>query len=165
MIISEVIFESNLKLFDCGNSDINQFLHERAVREHRRRSVRVFTVKYAQSDPVFGFYSLCVATLEKKSFPGFGSRPVPALYLAMIGVDLTQKGRGLGTALMTDAFRRALIVATNAGAYCLFLDAVDVTTAKFYAKLGFEFLVPGKLKMFIAIETLMEAFTPRGGDI
>jgi GNAT superfamily N-acetyltransferase len=119
--------------------------------------VRVFVGKNARTGHVLGFYSLCVATLAKKSFPGFGQRPIPALYLAMIGVELAQKGFGFGTALMTDTFERAVLVAENAGAYCLFLDAVDFATVAFYKKIGFEVLIEGDLKMFIAIETLVDA--------
>jgi ribosomal protein S18 acetylase RimI-like enzyme len=153
--ITDIEASPEISRFACGNSEIDRFFRLKALQEQKRRSVRVFVLRDGHKGEILGFYSLCVATLKEKSFPGFGRRPIPALYLAMIGVDISHKGRGIGRALMADAFKRAVLVAQNAGAFCLFLDAVDVSTARFYQNLGFETLISGELTYYIAIETLI----------
>lgn len=111
------------------------------------------------TDDVVGFYSLCVSTLEPKKILGvakFGKRPIPAVYLAMLGVTQEHAKRGLGKALMRDAFERTLAVADNAGAYCLWLTAVDDEKARFYASLQFERIAPDGLDMYIPLPTMRE---------
>lgn len=110
-----------------------------------------------------GFYSLCASTLEANTIFGlkkFGRKPIPAIYLAMVGVTKDHAGNGLGTYLMRDAFKRTLNVAENAGAYCLWLQAVDEEKAGFYERRQFERITDGKLDMFIAINTIRDALTP-----
>lgn len=107
-----------------------------------------------------GFYSLVTSTLEAKRIFGlakFGQRPIPAIYLAMLGVTDKHAGKGLGKALMADAFERTVMIAHNAGAYCLWLQAVDERTAGYYENLGFQRIEDGQLDMYIAIDTMKDA--------
>lgn len=146
--------------FCCGNAIIDRFCTEQAQKDHDRYKVRVRVACDEGCIRVQGFYSLCVSTLAEKTIFGlnkFGKRPIPAVYLAMIGVTEERAGKGLGKVLMRDAFQRTLVVADNAGAYCLWLDAVDEEKAEFYAKLGFERIEPNQLRMYIPIETIRDA--------
>jgi predicted N-acetyltransferase YhbS len=149
--------------FCCGNATIDAFCRDRALKDHERFKVRVQVACEEGSSAVVGFYSLCVSTLEANRIFGlkkFGKRPIPALYLAMVGVTQKHAGNGLGGELMRDAFKRTLYVAENAGAYCLWLQAVDEEKAAFYEHLQFERITKGKLDMFIAIDTIRDALTP-----
>lgn len=121
--------------------------------------MRVFVACPEGSDIVAGFYSLCLSRLEPRTFMniGYGKRPIPAVYLPMIGVDEAHARKGLGTALMADAFSRTLVIADNAGAYCLWLDAVDAETAAFYAGLDFRPITEGELRMYIPVQTISDA--------
>jgi predicted N-acetyltransferase YhbS len=146
--------------FCCGNATIDSFCNDRALKEHERFKVRIQVACEEQSSVVVGFYSLCVSTLEPNRIFGlkkFGKRPIPALYLAMIGVTQDHAGNGLGRSLMRDAFERTLRVAELAGAYCLWLQAVDEEKAAFYERLQFERITKGKLDLFIAIPTIRDA--------
>lgn len=111
------------------------------------------------SDAVVGFYSLVTSILKPKSLLNvakFGSRPIPAVYLAMLGVTQEHTKRGLGQALMYDAFKRTALVADNAAAYCLWLQAVDEDTARYYEKLQMARIEPGELEMYIPIDTIKD---------
>lgn len=111
------------------------------------------------SSHVVGFYSLVTSVLEPKrilKLPKFGSRPIPAIYLAMLGVTEEHSGNGLGQALMYDAFERAALIADNAGAYCLWLQAVDDRTVGYYEKLQFQKIEQGGRDMYIPIETIRD---------
>lgn len=146
--------------FCCGNQVIDKFCRERAQSDHDRYKVRVHVACEEESQHVVGFYSLVTSTLEAKRILGlakFGKRPIPAIYLAMLGVSEDHAGKGLGKALMADAFERSVMIAHNAGAYCLWLQAVDERTAGYYQKLDFQRIEQGELDMFIAIDTMKDA--------
>jgi hypothetical protein len=147
--------------FCCGNPTIDSFCTEQALKDHDKGKVRVFVACPDDTNRVVGFYSLVVATLEPRVFPGFGKRRIPALYLAMVGVHEEWRAgvKGTGTALMVHAFQRTLEIADRAGLYCLFLDAVDDKTAGFYAGIQFERITEGKLAMYIAIPTIRDALS------
>ena len=149
--------------FCCGNGLIDAFCTEHALKDHEKGKVRVFVACPDATNEVVGFYSLCLSTLEPKTILniGYGKRPIPAIYLAMVGVTKTHARKGLGTALMTDAFARTLQIVENAGAYCLWLDAVDEPTAEFYAGLDFRRITEGQLRMYIAVQTIRDALSPQ----
>ncbi len=147
--------------FCCGNEVIDKFFVERGLADHNRRKVRI-RIARAESSDVLGFYSLVASTLAPKRILGvvkFGPRPIPAIYLAMIGVCEAIQGLQLGKALMLDAFEQAISVADRVGAYCLWLQAVDERTVAFYEKLGFERVEPGGLEMYIPIDTIVDALS------
>jgi hypothetical protein len=149
--------------FCCGNAIIDKFFKKQALKDHQLFQVRVQVACEEGSSEVVGFYSLCVSTLEPQKIPDakkFGKRPIPALYLAMIGVTQKHARKGLGTDLLRDAIRRTLLVAENAGAYCLWLQAVDEEKAAFYEQGQFKIITEGKLEMYIAINTIRDALTP-----
>jgi len=150
--------------FCCGNQIIDRFCREQALKDHDKYRVRVFVACEEGSQAVVGFYSLCTSTLAARTFPGFGSRMIPAVYLAMVGVAEGRQGQGLGTALMTDALVRTLNIAENAGAYCLWLNAVDQETAEFYEGLEFSRMTDGGLEMYIAIPTIADALADPDTD-
>ena len=75
----------------------------------------------------------------------------------MVGVTDGWRGKRLGTALMTHAFERTLLIAEHAGCHCLWLNAVDEETAVFYEGLQFERIKPGALEMYVSIDTIADA--------
>lgn len=145
--------------FCCGNDIIDNFCRDRALRDHERYKVRLHVAVEEGTPVVAGFYSLVTSTLTGRgllNLPKFGKRPIPAIYLAMLGVAQPHSGIGLGKALMFDAFEKSAMVADNAGAYCLWLQAVDERTATYYEKLMFERIEPGELDLYIPIPTIKD---------
>lgn len=145
--------------FCCGNDVIDQFCRDRAQKDHDRYKVRLRIARDEGSAEVAGFYSLVTSVLKPKrifNVAKFGDRPIPAVYLAMLGVTEAHAGNGLGQALMYDAFERTALVADNAGAYCLWLQAVDERTAGYYEKLQFTRIEGTGLDMYIPIDTIKD---------
>lgn len=144
--------------FCCGNDDIDKWF-ARALKEHNRYKVRVHVIRAEDSLVVLGFYSLCLFSLESGKFLGlkkFGTRRIPAVYLAMLGRDKSQKGNGLGEKLMSHAIESAYKISRLAGLYCLTLDAVNEDKLKYYEDLGFVRIEPDGLSMFMPITAIVD---------
>jgi GNAT superfamily N-acetyltransferase len=120
----------------------------------------VFVACEKDDDAVAGFYSLCVGAFAPRDvgeeaeglFGRVGS--VPAIYLAMLGVDQRRQGSGVGNALIRDALGRALHIAQHVGTYMLALDAATDELVGYYRKLGFQLFAEGERRMFIPLATL-----------
>ncbi len=142
--------------FCCGNDQIDAFCRDRAQKDHDRYRTRVFVACPDASNVVVGFYSLSVRSIAPRTILniGFGSWDIPGVYLGMIGVCQDVAKGGIGSALMLDAFTRTLKVAENAGTYCLWLTAIDEERAAWYAARDFVRMEPGKLDMYVPVETI-----------
>jgi GNAT superfamily N-acetyltransferase len=148
--------------FHCGNSKIDNFFKNNALKQHEKFQVRVFVTCDAETNEPLGFYSLCLTSLLPQQFDGEAEKfdrvkAVPCVYLAMIGVDKKSQGQGLGTRLLRDAFQRTLEIAENAGTFALTLHANDEQLAQFYANLGFERFEADGLHMYIVLPTMRGA--------
>jgi GNAT superfamily N-acetyltransferase len=145
--------------FSCGNALIDEFCTKKAQKDHDRYKVRVFVASEVGAVSVIGFYSLTIRSIEPGLIPGigFGGRDIPAIYLSMIGVCSDRQGCGIGTDLIYDAFGRCVRVSEDVGAYCIWLTAVDEPTLEYYESLGFLRTTPGKLNMYLPLQTLRTA--------
>lgn len=119
---------------------------------------------------VFGFYYLTTTSWEHDAVGrvvadqfGFLDK-IPAVYLGMLGVHTPAARQGVGTALLVDAFKRALTIAENAGVWALTLDATDEAAALYYERFDFQRITPDGLEMFIAIGTLKQLFVDAAND-
>lgn len=148
--------------FSCGEEYIDKWCKKTAHKDHEKYRSRVFVATPTNSNIVIGVYSMTIRSLAPKTFlnVGFGSWEIPAIYFATLGVCKTHEKQGIGTALMVDAFKRALRVAEEVGAYCLWLESVSEEKAKFYEARQFTRFKPDELKMYVLMETLRDAFKP-----
>jgi GNAT superfamily N-acetyltransferase len=162
-LVIEPLEKSHIRgAFDCGVAKITNFLRNNARKQHEAYQVRVF-VACDESKKVLGFYSLTLATFEpdhvseeaQEKFDRVKS--VPTIYSAMIGVDLSAQGQGVGYRMMIDAFERCLLISEHVGAYAIALHALDEATAEKYARYGYERFEDGELAMFLPLKTLRAA--------
>jgi GNAT superfamily N-acetyltransferase len=92
---------------------------------------------------VVGYYSLSAGSVRKEESPariakGLASHPIGVILLARLAVDGSERGAGLGKALLIDALSRALTAADAIGARAILVHAIDGEAAAFYRKFGFE---------------------------
>lgn len=139
--------------FDCASTELNAWLKDWALENHRSGNCRVFVT--AKDRRVVGFYALTSASVERELAPrGIkrGSVPtaIPCILLARLAVDLSEQGRGLGRALLADSVTRSIGVAEHVGARALLVHAQDLATRDFYLHLA-EFISSPQdpLKLFI----------------
>lgn len=129
-------------LFDCSKPPLNEFLQKHALVAQRANTARSYVA--LRGVRVVGYYSLTSASIEAGSAAGritkgTGRYPmVPATLLARLAVDRSEAGRGLGKALLKDAFVRFLRAQEIVASRVLLVHAIDDDARQFYARFGFE---------------------------
>ncbi len=138
--------------FSCGtgdeDKDLNEFLHNDALRLQDRNIVSTFVAYYGEggAGALVGYVSLLTDTIklktgEKKQLDlAHDDHPfVPAVKVARLAVHeaFRKEFRGAGEALMRFACERAFSVAELAGCRLLTLDAYPKSVG-FYQTLGFK---------------------------
>jgi GNAT superfamily N-acetyltransferase len=126
--------------FDCGVEALNEYLKRYAFLNHQNRSARTYVV--AREAKLAGYYTLANGSVSKTEVPrrvaqGLGNYPVPITLLARLAVDISEKGKGLGRALLKDAVLRALQASELVGSRAIATHAKDETAKAFYQRFDF----------------------------
>ncbi|HEX7300168.1 MAG TPA: GNAT family N-acetyltransferase [Solirubrobacteraceae bacterium] len=135
--------EHDVEGFACGEQALNDWLLKHALDSHASGGARVY-VALADDGRVAGYYAVTAAQVEPseavpramKGQPGH--RPVPAILLARLAVDLAFQGQGLGVGLLNDALLRSLTVAEEIGIRVVLVHAQNDRAKTFYEQYGFE---------------------------
>ena len=91
---------------------------------------------------MISYYSLAAGAVEHAQAPvrvgkGLARHPIPVMLLARLAIDRTQRGRGIGKALIKDALLRT--AATEiVGVRALLVHAKDEEARAWYEALEFE---------------------------
>src|SRR5438552_18851975 len=97
--------------FDCGIEPLNVYLKQYALQNQKKGIVRNYVT--CRGTRVVGYYSLAYGSVAQVDAPpalskGIGRYPIPVMILARLAVDLQERGKGLGDALLKDAILRTL---------------------------------------------------------
>jgi len=153
--------------FDCGDSSLNSYLKRHAWANQEKLSIGVSYVAVDEAAPraVLGYFTLAMAGVRRELFPrkyvrGMPPYDLPLVLLARLAVDRRFAGRGLGHALISEAFRISLRAADEVGCRCIVTDAYR-DRVSWYTRYGF---IPiegaeedGPQRMFLDIRTLRAA--------
>ncbi len=153
--------------FDCGDEPLNNYLKRHAFINQEKMSIGVTYAAFDSLVPraVLGYFTLATAALSRDLLPkkvsrGLPNYNIPMILLARLAVDRRLAGRGLGHALISEAFRISLRVADEVGCRCIVTDAYP-ERAGWYARYGFVSVegVPGDTarRMVLDIRTLRKA--------
>ena len=133
----------DVRAFDCGNHELNQFLQTTAG-QHQRKSISKTYVLIDDAMPteVMGFYTIALRKMVAKELlpPAMAKklpRDIPGYTLARLAVRSDLKGQGHGEYLLLHALERVARIAGEVGGFALFVDAKDAQAANFYQKYGF----------------------------
>lgn len=129
------------KLFDCGVPALNDYLKQYALQNQKKHAARTYVATRGRR--VIGYYSLAYGSVSVDEAPesvkaGLPKYPIPVILLARLAVDLTERGQGLGAALLRDALLRTVRAAEIAGLRAMIVHAKDDAAKLFYEKYGFE---------------------------
>lgn len=128
------------ELFDCSDQGMNLWLQDKAMIAQIAGTAKTYV--FTSQDRVLGYYSLALGRVERKELPrsmkkDMPSHPIPLVLLARLAVDRSLQGRGLGSAMVRDAFLRGVEVSKIAGGVGLFVDLAEAQLEDFYLRLGF----------------------------
>src|SRR5882757_7479879 len=172
VVIRRLEERDDVENFDCGDDALNNYLKRHAWTNQQKSSIGVSYVALDEDAPrtVLGYFTLAMASVPRDAFPkeyirGLPPYDLPLILLARLAVDRRFSGKGLGHALISEAFKIALRAADDMGCRCIITDAYPNRTA-WYARYGF---VPlegavedGPQRMFLDIRTIRMALkTPK----
>ena len=144
--------------FDCGNQALNVWLKRFARTNVQNDSVRVY-VAHRGNNLVVGYHALTAGSIKRAEAPeriahGLAAHPIGVIVLARLAVDLTQRGKGLGTTLLQDALRRSEQAADTVGVRAVLVQAINETAKSFYLRFGFSPTVVGDLRLILLMKDL-----------
>jgi GNAT superfamily N-acetyltransferase len=167
IVIRRLEEPDEVKNFDCGDEPLNNYLKRHAWNNQEKSSLGVSYVAIDEVAPraVLGYFTLAMASVTREAFPkkyvrGLPPYDLPLILLARLAVDRRFAGRGLGHALISEAFRISLRVADEVGCRCIVTDAYR-DRISWYARYGF---VPiegaaesGPQRMYLDLRTVRAA--------
>ena len=125
--------------FDCGEPSLDDWLKRRAAKNQANGSSRTYVV--CEQDTVIGYYGLSAGAIGHADAPATMKRnrpdPVPVLMLGRLAIHRHHHQKGIGTALLNDAIRRAIEAANIAGVTALLVHAISEQAKRFYLSRGF----------------------------
>ncbi len=149
--------------FDCGSPDLNDYLRRHARQNHESGGAKtfVFTARDAPGK-IAGYYSITPGSIAFARVPSavtrkLGRYEVPIFRLGRLAVSLDIQGRGVGTALLFAAGRRAIAVAGQIGGVALAIDAKDEAAARWYARFGAIPLLDDPFSLILPLSTIADA--------
>ena len=154
--------------FDCGDTDLNDFLQRHARKSHEKGGAKTFlAIAEADNTKIIGFYSLSPACVAYERTPevvkrGLARYEVPVFRLGRLAVDKSAQGQGLGGQLLLAAGRRGLYVAAEAGGVALLIDVKNERVAKWYASYGAVPLLEVPLSLLLPFKTIHSALAAAG---
>ena len=163
IIIEEITQQHNRKTFDCGVTELDQFLQQQA-RQKTAKHISKTYVSCRDSAPaaIMGYYTLTGYSVttppshrDYKKYP----HPLSAVKLVRLAVDRSQQGQRLGERLLIDAIHRTVLVAQQISAIGLFVDPMTPQVVPFYQQYDFLPADPGdhsRLEMWLPIKTCIE---------
>ena len=152
--IARLTDEFDRSNFSSHSDELNTYFH-RQVTQDIRRGVTVCYVAIDDGQHIAGYYTLASAGVLLVDFPDEISKKlprypqIPTVLMGRLAVDRRFEKRGLGPALMADAFERCK--GSGIGAYALFVDAKDDKAAAFYQHHGFIPLPRSPRRLFLPL--------------
>jgi GNAT superfamily N-acetyltransferase len=152
------------KGFDCGQTDLNDFLARHARQAHESGAAKTYVaIDDADGVTVRGFYTLSPAQVDFSLVPatarpaGAGRHPIGGFRLARLAVSTACQGQGLGGQLLILAAQRCIQVSAQVGGTMLLIDAKDRRAADWYKTYGALELPNAPLSLVLPYAVFTEA--------
>lgn len=151
--------------FDCGSDAQSQWLRRHALQAHRGGTSRVRVVTPMDQRRVVGYYALTAGSVARDEAPvrvskGTARYPVPVVTLTRLGVDRSEQGNGLVSALVKDALIRVASAAEEVGVRALLIHCENERARAFYQRLGeFEASPTDPLHLYLLMSDLRRTIT------
>lgn len=140
--------KNQLKDFDCGNNDLNNYLKCFAYQNDKSGIGKTFVL--FDDDMVVGFVTLCSASINFEDVPKtikLPRYPIPAIKIARLAVDRRYQNKGFGKELLAFSLEKIAMLADYIGVRFVTVDAKEESKT-FYEHFGFISL-PTKKETYI----------------
>jgi GNAT superfamily N-acetyltransferase len=145
--------------FDSGEPSLDDWLKRRAIRNQSSDASRTYVVCDAQA--VIGYYCLAAGAIGHSEAPSALRRnrpdPIPVLVLGRLAIHKAHQQAGIGTALLSDAIRRAVQASEIAGVTALLVHALSENAKRFYRSRGFVESPVKPMTMCLLLATVKKA--------
>jgi len=125
--------------FGRDEPSLDDWLKRHAARKQANGASRTYVV--CEGDSVIGYYCLAAGAVGHAEAPSTMKRnrpdPVPVLVLGRLAIHQGHHQKGIGTALLNDAIRRAIQAGGLAGITTLPVHALSEPARRFYLARGF----------------------------
>ncbi len=154
----------NRKNFDCGVNSLNEYLKKYAWQNFKKNvGVTILAFEEGSRDKILGYYTVSMAQIDFEHLPlelskGLPRYPVPAMRIGRIAVDRSAQAKGVGSALLKDALRRAVALSTEVGTSAVLVDAINEQAKGFYEHYGFVALNDLPSALVLPVATIVRAF-------
>lgn len=162
--------DHEIAAFDCGSEQQTTWLRRHALSAQSGGTSRVYVVCRTGAAAVAGYYALAAGSILPPDAPirvaaGIGRYPIPLVILTRLGVDRAEQGRGLGRALVRDAFQKAAVVSQAIGIRGLLIHAENEEVVAFYRAIdpAFESSPTDPLDLVLLMKDLRAAIVRRAG--
>jgi GNAT superfamily N-acetyltransferase len=157
-ILSRLDPDKNVAAFDCGNSDLNDFLLNDAAKYQKERLAvtHIFASSVGDTAKIAGYFCLLTDKLvfdptdeeQRKAWKDFNKKnkihfnkhrkTYPAIKIGRLAVASAFAGKGVGSYLM-DSIIAIIIAVNNVGCRFITVDAYK-DASNFYLKNDFNYL-------------------------
>jgi GNAT superfamily N-acetyltransferase len=143
--------DHDLSGFACGVDELDEWLRSHALAAQKMDSARTFVV--VRGRRVVGYVSLAMGSVQRADAParlvrGMPAYPVGMVLIARLAIDKPEQGSGLGTRLLADALRMAVLAGESVAARLVVVDAIDESAAQFYRRHGFTDTLDHPLRLY-----------------
>lgn len=145
------------KGFDCGKSELNDWL-QRIARQHQDKGLSRTFVAIVDEQPtrICAYYALTLTEVDTTALSEARRRKlprmIPGVRLGRLTVDRRCQRKRLGELMLMDALERVRLITQHAGVVGLFVDAIDDQATQFYARYGFESFADEPLRLFLTVK-------------
>jgi GNAT superfamily N-acetyltransferase len=140
--------DHDLSVFDCGNVSLSTWLQKFAWSKQQADSAKTYVA--CRDNLVVGYYALTTGSVHKHETSeriarGLANHPIGVVLLARLAVDFSERGKGLGKALLFDALKRVEAAADIVGVRAVMVHAIDEAARRFYEHFNFD---PSPIDLF-----------------
>jgi GNAT superfamily N-acetyltransferase len=125
--------------FDCGVTDLNEWLVRHGARAQRSNSIRTFVWITPNSKRVIAYFSITPTEVRRVDPSDQMAAPtaISGYLLAGLALSRTLHGAGLGAELLANALSKIVSASGIGGGRIIAVDAIDDRAVAFYEHHGF----------------------------
>jgi predicted N-acetyltransferase YhbS len=152
--------EHQFEDFDSGNTELNDWLKKRALKNENSGASRTYVVTVEQR--VIAYYCLANGSVINTTAPGKVRRnmpnQIPVMVIGRLAVDMQWQNQGIGYGLVRDAIVRTLQAAAIAGIRAILVHAISHEAKQFYERCGFISSPVAPMTLMVTIADATEVF-------